>query len=218
MRVYSRRPACESQSGSPIRVRLTAALLLATAILTGALPFAHMLTVRGDEPPDAPSAHDQRHTQYAEARLRLAELDLEKATLLDNRGAGRMLSDYDWRRLRSRIAVLRDLVEINRKKPHGTGIHEQRVRARAAATNADEDLREAAALHERAPSPITDIAVRRAAAKADIARLRLALWDDPENVPSIIDEMQMQIDLLTDHVIDLLDHVDNDRISDALRQ
>jgi hypothetical protein len=30
--------------------------------------------------------------------------------------------------------------------------------------------------------------------------------------------MQMQIDLLTDHVIDLLDHVDNDRISDALRQ
>jgi len=30
--------------------------------------------------------------------------------------------------------------------------------------------------------------------------------------------MQMQIDQLTDHVVDLLDQADNDRINDALRQ
>jgi hypothetical protein len=199
-------------------VRLTAALLLATAILTGALPFAHMLTVRGDEPPDAPSAHDQRHTQYAEARLRLAELDLEKAMHLEKLANGRTVSDYDLRRLHSRIAVLRDVVEANRRHPHGTGIHEQRARARAAVEIADEDLEQAKSIDERNPTEFTAIAVRRFEVKAEIARLRLALWDDPANVPSIIDEMQMQIDQLTDHVIDLLDHVDNDRISDALRQ
>jgi len=42
--------------------------------------------------------------------------------------------------------------------------------------------------------------------------------DDPANVPSLIDQMQMQIDLLTDQVIDLLDQADNDRIMDRLRQ
>jgi hypothetical protein len=199
-------------------VRLTAALLLATAILTGPLPFAHMLTVRGDEPADAPSAHDQRHTQYAEARLRLAELDLEKAMHLEKLANGRTVSDYDLRRLHSRIAVLRDVVEANRRHPHGTGIHEQRARARAAVEIADEDLEQAKSIDERNPTEFTAIAVRRFEVKAEIARLRLALWDDPANVPSIIDEMQMQIDQLTDHVIDLLDHVDNDRISDALRQ
>jgi hypothetical protein len=59
--------------------------------------------------------------------------------------------------------------------------------------------------------------VQRHETKAEIARLRLALWEDPANVPSIIDEMQMQIDQLTDHVVDLLDQIENDRIIDSLR-
>jgi len=198
-----------------LRGRIAGALLRAVTLF---LIVAHLPAAHGVDPPAELSPHDTLHAEYAEARLKLAELDLEKATLLDGEGKGRMLSDYDWRRLRSRVAVLRDLVDINRRKPHGTGIHEQRIRARAAADNAEADLREAEHFHERGPTPLTDIGVRRAGAKADIARLRLALWDDPANVPSIIDEMQMQIDLLTDHVIDLLDQVDQDRISDALRQ
>jgi len=197
------------------RWRLAGVILGAT---TSFLTVVHLSAALGMDPTAEVSPHDKLHAEYAEARLKLAELDLEKATLLDNEGQGRMLSDDDWRRLRSRIAVLRDLVEINRQKPHGTGIHEQRIRARAAADNAEQDLRDAEALHERGPTPFTDISVRRAGAKAEIARLRLALWDDPANVPSIIDEMQMQIDLLTDHVIDLLDQIDSDRFSGALRR
>lgn len=217
MRVVTNRPSV-ARSGSPVGVRSTAALLLTAAILPGPLLLVPPPTARGDEPPDARSAHDQLHAQYAEARLRLAELDLEKAMHLEKQGNGKTVSDYDLRRLHSRIAVLRDVVEANRLHPHGTGIHGQRARARAAVAIADEDLEQAKSIHERLPSDFTAIAVRRFEAKAEIARLRLALWDDPANVPSIIDEMQMQIDQLTDHVVDLLDHVDNDRISDAVRQ
>jgi hypothetical protein len=44
---------------------------------------------------------------------------------------------------------------------------------------------------------------------ADVARLRLELWEDPANLPSPFDEMQ--IDQLTDPVMDLADWT-NDRV------
>lgn len=172
---------------------------------------------RGEEPEAVRRAHDELHLKCAEARLHLAELDLEKATLLERQGAGKVVSEHDWRRLRARVGLLRELVAVSRQHPHGTGIEGQRARARIAVKVAEEDLEEARGLHDRQPDAFTELAVRRAEAKAEIARLRLAIWEDPANVPSLIDEMQMQIDQLTDHVLDLLDQVDNARITDSLR-
>jgi len=40
---------------------------------------------------------------------------------------------------------------------------------------------------------------------ADVARLRLKLWEDPANLLSPFDEMHMQIDQLTDLAMDLAD-------------
>jgi len=114
--------------------------------------------------------------------------------------------------------VLRELVAANHDPSNGVGIQGQRVRAKAGLQLAKDDLEEAKAIHDRDPSDFTALAVRRYQSKADIAGLRLALLDDPANVPSLIDQMQMQIDLLTDQVIDLMDQADNDRIMDRLRQ
>ena len=186
-------------------------LILATACVWSSQPLA------AEDPPVERTPHDELHEKYASARLKLAELDLEKASLLDKEGKGGLVSDHDLRRLRTRIAVLEDLVAITREHPHGTGIHGQRVRAKSNLKLAEEDLSLARTLHERNPGEFTALAIRRSEAKVEIARLRLALWDDPANVPSVIDEMQMQIDQLTDHVVDLLDRADNDRINDALR-
>jgi hypothetical protein len=190
---------------------------IATLVLGASLALwttHHLPPSRADEPAGARSAHDDLHARYAEARLTLAELDLEKATLLEKHGSGRIVPDQEWRRLRGRVAVLREIVETHRERPHGTGIDGQRARARAAVKIADEDLAQARAIHEHGETPFTELAVRRFETKAEIARLRLAIWDDPANVPSIIDEMQMQIDQLTDHVVDLLDEIDSDRIND----
>ena len=191
---------------------LVTRLLLALACAGSAQPLA------AENPPGDRSTHDKLHERYALARLELAELDLEKASLLDKEGEGGLVSDHDLRRLRTRVAVLKELVAITREHPHGTGILGQRVRAKASLKLAEEDLSLARTLHERNPGEFSALTVRRSEAKAEIARLRLALWDDPANVPSVIDEIQMQIDQLTDHVVDLLDQADNDRINDALRQ
>ena len=201
--------ADRSSPGSPKRI---APLLLGVSLALSALP--HLPLSRADEPAGARSAHDELHARYAEARLTLAELDLEKATLLEQQGSGRIVSDQEWRRLRGRVAVLREIVETHRERPHGTGIDGQRARARAAVKIADEDLAQARAIREHGETPFTELTVRRFETKAEIARLRLALWDDPANVPSMIDEMQMQIDQLTDHVVDLLDQIDSERIND----
>jgi len=187
-------------------------LLILLAAIGGAASLV------ADEPTAERSPHDELHRKYAEARLELAELDLEKADLLDAQGSGRTVSEHDRRRLRTRVAVLRELVAANHDPSNGVGIQGQRVRARAGLQLAKDDLEEAKAIHDRDPSDFTALAVRRYQSKADIAGLRLALLDDPANVPSLIDQMQMQIDLLTDQVIDLMDQADNDRIMDRLRQ
>ena len=183
------------------------AILVALLPLLPAPPMA-----RGDEqPPAAADASSLLHLRYAEARLKLARLDLERARAADAQAGGRVVSDTDLRRLEARIRVLEGQVEVNRKVPHGNGIHAQIARARAAAEVADEDLRQARALREREEKAIDPIDVERYAARAEIARLRVALLEDPENVPSMIDQMQLQLDQLTDHVVDLLDQIENQR-------
>ena len=53
------------------------------------------------------------------------------------------------------------------------------------------------------------ILVDRCRARVEIAKLRVALLEDPSNVPSPFDQMQLQLDQLADHVLDLLDQLEN---------
>lgn len=180
-----------------------AALFALCLVACGAGAFA------AEEPPADDSS--ALHLRYAEARLKLARLDLDRALAADRQAGARVTSDTDARRLRARIRVLESQVEANRLHPHGNGIHGQRARARAAAEVAEEELDSIRAVHDRNPQAATDVDVARYEARAEIARLRVALWEDPSNVPSLIDEMQLQIDQLTDHVLDLLDEMENQR-------
>ena len=178
------------------------AILVATA-------GAGLLRGADDAAPVDPSA--ALHVRYAEARLKLARLDLERARAADEQFGNRVVSDTDLRRLEARIRVLERQVEVNRRLPHGNGLEAQVARARAAAEVAEEDLEAARDLHQRAPKAMHEIDLRRYESRAEIARLRLALLEDPENVPSMIDQMQLQLDQLTDHVVDLLDQIENQR-------
>lgn len=183
---------------------VTPAFVLAVCLVTS----VGVVRADGDPPSDDSSV---LHLRYAEARLKLAKLDLDRALAADRQAGDRVTSDTDTRRLRARIRVLEGQVEANRLHPHGNGIHGQRARARAAAEVAEEDLQAIRAVRERNPQAAAEIDVERYATRAEIARLRVALWEDPTNVPSLIDEMQLQIDQLTDHVLDLLDEIENQR-------
>lgn len=190
------RPRCRLRS-----IASAAALLAAVAgPLTG--------VGRADEDGPPLDASSAIHVRYAEARLDLARLDLERAIEADESAGGRGVSETDLRRLRARIRVLESQLEATRAAPHGNGIESQKARARIAAEVAEEDLRSAEEIRERMPAAFPEIDLRRARKRVEIARLRVDLLEDPENVPSLIDQMQLQIDQLTDHVLDLLDAVE----------
>lgn len=196
------------RSAPPIGPAARWGLVVPLAVLLPLLAAA--TAVRGAEPA-AGDASALLHLRYAEARLKLARLDLERARAADAQAGARVVSETDLRRLEARIRVLEGQVEVNRAVPHGNGIHAQIARARAAAEVAEEDLRQARDLHERQPKAINPIDLDRYAARVEIAKLRVELLEDPENVPSIIDQMQLQLDQLTDHVLDLLDQIENQR-------
>ena len=65
-----------------------------------------------------------------------------------------------------------------------------------------------AAVRRRQPEAVSEIVLRQFEARAEIARLRAALWEDPSFRRSPIEMMQMQIDQLADLVIDTTDAVD----------
>jgi len=185
----------------PLPTVLAACVLLALAVPA----------FGADEPAEPTDASSLLHLRYAEARLKLAKLDLARARAVDEQAGARVVSETDLRRLEARIRVLEGQVEVNRTLPHGNGIHAQVARARAAVEVAEADLAQARELRERNPKALNPIDLDRYATRAEIARLRLALLEDPENVPSIIDQMQLQLDQLTDHVLDLLDQIENQR-------
>lgn len=182
--------------------------LVAVASIVAA---AIVLPLRAADDDAATDPSAALHVRYAEARLKLAKLDLERARAADEQFGVRVVSDTDIRRLEARVRVLERHVEVNRTLPHGNGLDAQIARARAAAEVADDDLRAARDLRATSPKAMGEIDLRRYETKAEIARLRVALLEDPENVPSIIDQMQLQLDQLTDHVVDLLDQIENQR-------
>lgn len=112
------------------------------------------------------------------------------------------------RRLRTRVALLREQIETTRRLPHGNAVDEQEAAARVRVRIAAEDLEAARAVRARSPGVVSDNELRQLEVTCEIAALRLELWSDPSFRRSPVDVMQMQIDQLTDFVMDAVDSID----------
>lgn len=159
-------------------------------------------TQPSSQPPDA-----DVHGRYAAARLRLAELKVAHAEDLNRRIPG-LLTQTDMRRLNNRVALLREQLDATRRLPHGNALDEQEAAARVRVRIADEDLKAARAVRARNPAAVSDNKLQQLEVQCEIARLRLELWSDPSFRRSPVDVMQMQIDQLTDFVVDAVDSID----------
>lgn len=157
---------------------------------------------RSTVPPDAAV-----HERYARARVELAELKVARAEDL-NRATPGLLTETDMRRLRTRVALLREQIETTRRLPHGNAVDEQEAAARVRVRIAAEDLEAARAVRARSPGVVSDNELRQLEVTCEIAALRLELWSDPSFRRSPVDVMQMQIDQLTDFVMDAVDSID----------
>jgi hypothetical protein len=159
------------------------------------------------EPDTLTRRHTELHVRYAEARLAAAIADLEKALDLVRVQPG-LVAESEIRGLRSRVEVLRGHVEATRRQPHGNSVDLAVAAARTASDQAEHDLGRARSANALQPDAVSRRTIRQLETRADVARARVALWEDPTFLQSPLHVMQMQIDQLSDHVLDLAHRAD----------
>jgi len=206
-------PRARRTAGRPAAAVLVAAL---AAGFFGTTPLVRPVRGQPPAPADRPDPvgisqrereHAALHVRYAEARVRLAKADLEKARELNRRHANTVPAG-ELAALEDRIELLETLARDARDRPHGNGLSIQRASSRAAAARAQSALESARAARRGADNAYSEIDMARLELRAEVARLRAELWDDPVMVPSLIDEMQVQIEQLHEQVQDLSDQLE----------
>jgi hypothetical protein len=155
----------------------------------------------------ADPAADELPVRYALARLRLAELDVERA-LEANQAVPHAIGVRELERLRNHVLVMRRHVEIARARPRTSARQATIAAVEAARESAQADLAAAVQVNHRVPGAISRVNMERLRAKADLADIRLALCRSPDCELSLLAEMQWSIDRLTDEVIDLRHQID----------
>jgi hypothetical protein len=140
--------------------------------------------------------------RYAEARLKLAELNLARAREA-TRKIETSIGPREIGRLESQVRLARRQVEIARERPRTTVNQTNLAAAEIAVADARADLAAAGRAIERNPGAISAINLERLRTKLELAELHLQLLEQPAYVPSLIDEMQWHIDQLTNQLIDL---------------
>lgn len=158
-------------------------------------------------PPDAATATSLQ-VRYAGARLRLARVDLEMARIMNDEVSG-SVSPRELRRLETNFAVALKQLDIAREYTHGSTVPTQLSAAEAFAKLADRDYRAALEVNKNAAGTVSEVMVKRLHAKAELAKIRVECWKDPAYLPSLMDEMQWQIDRLTEQVIELSQRVES---------
>ena len=177
--------------------------LLFVALVT---PAAFAAETADDERPragPAPLYFSKVYEDYAEASVALAEVELRIARE-SNRRVPHVFSEVDLERRAMNLAVANDRLNVARTTSEvGTTVplFIQQAREKAATTaRVYERAREMQQLY--GPS-VSELVLERHRLAANVARLRLKVWEDPHHLLSLVDRMQWQIDRLSDEVVDL---------------
>ena len=119
------------------------------------------------------------------------------------------VSELEHKRLKANIQVAQNQLEITKQFRHGSAYPNQLVAAQATADLAQQDYQSSLKANERLPGTICKTRINRLKIKAELANIRVELWRDPgAYMPSMMHEMQWQIDRLTEQVIELSQRLD----------
>jgi len=147
------------------------------------------------------STKESVEVRYARSLLRLAQLDLKQLEEEDQRVA-RVVPDMEVDRARMRVKVaearLDRALAPSKEKKAGAQVRYAEERARLA----EADLEDAKKVRQKRPDAISDLELEKLTVNAEMARLRVALWREADDLPSQLDQMQRQIDLLSDEVVE----------------
>jgi len=144
--------------------------------------------------------------RYAERRLELARLNLERAERA-NKLADRAVGPREVHRLSNHVDLTRRQLAIAKENPRMTAKQTNLASAEVAVANASADLATALKANEMTTdvklAAVSEINIERLRTILAMAEIRLEMVKRPDYVPSLIDEMQWHIDLLTNEVIEL---------------
>lgn len=201
-----------------IQIRRAVTMVIGcAAVLTG----SRASCVAADGPPPADGrptvAVDPPHelqVRYAQARLRLAELDLQRA-IVANEKVRDAIGDREVQRLRNHVDMLKRQVAIAREHPRTAARQASIAAAETACVDARADLEAAERANQRTPGTISDLAMERLRAKVDLADIRLEVCGSPGGELSLLAELEWNLEQLTDEVIDLRHKVETGATEDA---
>jgi len=144
--------------------------------------------------------------RYAERQFELAKLNLERAERV-NRLVDRAVGPRESHRLANHVELTRRQLALAKEHPRTTARQTNLASAEVAVSNARADLKTALRASARTTEvklpAVTAINIDRLRTMLAMAEIRLEMVKRPDYVPSLIDEMQWHIDLLTNEVIDL---------------
>lgn len=150
----------------------------------------------------AADAPDSIGVRYADACLRLAKLELTRALELNERvPRAKSATRIDW--LKANVAAAEEQVRIAREYQQGSTMPLQAAYADATAMSATAEFQAAKQFAESNPGVMSELQLDKLQLQAEIAGLRAEMWRDSSNLPSLVDQMQWQIDRLTEEVIEL---------------
>ncbi len=158
----------------------------------------------------AGAAQQQRSTvseepiavRYARASLELAKIELKKL-VEQNKKVPRAVPAILVERAKMNVKVAEAQLEqaVGPSAAGTANVHiryaEERVRV------AELEFEKAKEARRRNPDAVIELEVERLGLVAETARLRLAMWRDPVYLPSLLDQMQWQLDRLSEEIIEL---------------
>lgn len=167
-------------------------------LFVGSMPVLIGLVLLGaSESGDSPSIQ----VRYHDVLVQLAEVEVKAAAEL-NRKTPNAVAQQTMDRLRTNAAVARQLHE-RATRGYADMPEAHVLYADARAQLAESDYRSAVKLRERNPNSMPELKLERIRLSAELANLRVEMWKHPESLTSLVDQMQWEIDQMSQEILDL---------------
>lgn len=173
----------------------------AGCVSAGIVAVIGIIAVAGPQATQEP-AGEPVSVRYSRSCLKLAGIELQQ--LLDqNHKAPGVIPDMVLERARMNVKVAQAQLE-HALAPTSAGTAAVQVRyAEERVKLAEIELEKAKRVRRHDPDAMSELELERLSLVAEVARLRLAMWRDPVYLPSLLDQMQWQLDRLSEEVIEI---------------
>ncbi len=147
--------------------------------------------------------------RYARASLELAKVELKKLMNAEKE-VPRVIPPIILERAKANVKVAEAQLEQALLPSTGGAVNVHIRYAEERVKVAELELEKARKAKARNPNAVLDVEIERLELVAETARLRLAMWRDPVYLPSLLDQMQWQLDRLSEEIIELNKRVEKD--------